>query len=221
MTAHNFVEDLGRAVKMKIQPFSLLHATSDTIEMQPLLNIRAGDFSELNETIAERENLFLKKAPEDWELEFDEFLKSVKTALMFESWINEATEDYILTKFKVAPGELRNRIKIADWLVYSLQELALLVGYKDILKDIRKLRVRLGYGVKEELVPLVKLRNIGRMRARKLFSSGLTSLQKLREIPINSLSLLIGSKIAYSIKEQLGQISKISKEEKQTALKRI
>jgi len=219
LTAHTFIENLDRAVKMKIQPFSLLHTISGTIEMEPLINVRAGDFSELNETIAERENLFLQKIPKEWDLEFDEFLKSVKTSLMFETWINEATEDQILTKYRVAPGELRGRIKIADWLIYSLQELALLLGYKEILKDIRKLRVRVNYGVKEELIPLVRLRNIGRVRARKLFSSGLTSIQKLREIPIESLSLLVGPKIAYSIKEQLGEITKNFKEEKQITLK--
>jgi helicase len=216
LTAHHFIECLAEAKRKEIQPFSFLQAICNTIEMQPLLGLRTGEFSELNEIIAKREDQFLQKIPEEWDLEFDEFLRSVKTALMFEAWINEATEDEILTKFKVAPGEFYNRREIADWLVYSLHELALLLGYKELLKHIRKLRVRLEYGVKEELIPLVRIRGIGRVRARKLFSSGLTSIQKLRETPLESLSRIIGPKIAILIKQQLENTKK--KEGKQETL---
>ncbi|MDI6798455.1 MAG: DEAD/DEAH box helicase [Candidatus Aenigmarchaeota archaeon] len=219
LTANYFVECLAKVVKKKFLPFSLLHAISNTIEMQPLLSIRIGDFSALNEIIGKRENQFLQKIPKEWDLEFDDFLRSVKTALMFEYWINEATEDKILAEFGVTPGELRSRLKIGDWLIYSIQELALLLGYKEILKDIRKLRVRFNYGVKEELIPLVRLKQIGRIRARKLYNAGLTTLNKLRKIPLESLSLIVGAKIAYSIKEQLGQIPK-PKEERQKTLER-
>jgi helicase len=212
LTAHRFIECLARAKKKEIQPFSFLQAICNTIEMRPLLSIRTGEFSELNEEIAKRENQILEKIPNEWDLEFDEFLKSVKTALMFEAWINEATEDYILSKFKVAPGEFYGRKEIADWLVYSLHELALLLGYKELLKHIRKLRVRLEYGVKEELIPLVRLKQIGRIRARKLYNANLKTLSDLRKIPLESLSQIIGPKVAYSIKEQLGQVPKKSTE---------
>jgi helicase len=219
LTAHHFIECLAKARKKEVQPFSFLQAICSAIEMRPLLSVRTGEFSELNEEIARRENQFLVKIPDEWDLEYDEFLKSVKTALMFETWINEATEDYILSKFKVAPGEFYGRREIADWLVYSLHELALLLGYKELLKHIRKLRVRLEYGVKEELIPLVRLKQIGRVRARRLYSSGLKTISDLRKIPIESLARIIGEKIAYSIKEQLGQVPKM-KEEKQSTLAR-
>jgi helicase len=219
LTAHHFIQCLAKARKKEVQPFSFLQAICSAIEMRPLLSVRTGEFSELNEEIARRENQFLVKIPDEWDLEYDEFLKSVKTALMFEAWINEATEDYILNKFKVAPGEFYGRREIADWLVYSLHELALLLGYKELLKHIRKLRVRLEYGVKEELIPLVRLKQIGRVRARRLYSSGLKTISDLRKIPIESLARIIGEKIAYSIKEQLGQVPKM-KEEKQSTLAR-
>ena len=203
LTAFNFINGLNRAKKAKAEPFSFLQLICNTLEMKPLLSIRTGEFSELNEIIAKREEVFLQEIPSEWDLEFDEFLRSVKTALMFEEWINEASEDQILEKFKVTPGEFYGRREIADWLIYSLHEIALLLGYKDILKDIRKLRVRLEYGVKEELIPLVRIKGIGRIRARKLFSSGLTSLKRLREIPLESLSRIVGPKVALQIKKQL------------------
>lgn len=205
LTAHYLIECLAGATKRLNQPFSFLQAISNTIEMRPLLSIKAREFSELNAIIAKREKVFLQAAPEEWDLEFDDFLRSVKTAMMFESWINEATEDQILNKFRVAPGEFYGKREIADWLVYSLQELALLLGYKELLKQIRKLRIRIEYGLKEELLPLVRLKSIGRVRARRLYNANIKTLEDLRKIPLQSLSRLIGPSIAYGVKEQLGE----------------
>jgi helicase len=218
LTANVFIENLNSAVKKKTTPFSFLQLISDTIEMEPLLAVRQAGSSEITGKVLEREEFFLRKIPEEWDLGFDNFLKSVKTALMFESWIEEATEDQILTNYRVAPGELRGRMENADWLVYSIQELALLLGHKGILREIRKLRIRLMYGIKEELVPLVKLKQIGRIRARRLYSAGLTSLEKLRAIPIESLSRIVGQKTASLIKDQLSGQEK-TKEEQATLKK--
>ena len=218
LTANVFIENLNVAAKKKNTPFSFLQLVSNTIEMEPLLAVRSAESSEITEKVIEREESFLQKIPEEWDLEFDNFLKSVKTALMFESWIDESTEDQILTNYRVAPGELRGRMENADWLVYSIQELALLLEHKEMLKEIRKLRIRLAYGIKEELIPLVRLKQIGRVRARRLYSAGLTSLKKLREIPIESLSRIVGQKTAAIIKYQLSGKEK-TKEEQATLKK--
>ena len=151
------------------------------------------------------------------DLEFEDFMKSVKLSLIFEDWLNESTEDKILTKFKVAPGELRGRLELADWLIYSLNELALLQGYKDILTSVRKLRIRMRYGIRDELIPLVRLKGIGRVRARKLFNASLTSLEKLRITPVESIAKIIGIKVANDVKKQLGEKTEL-KEEKQSTL---
>lgn len=217
LTAHNFIESI-KVVK-KHSTFSFLHAISNTLEMRPLLSVRTGDFSEINEFIAEHESEFLCKIPEEWDLEFDDFLRSVKTAKLFEAWINEKSEDEIMAKFNVAPGELRSRLQIADWLIYAMQELALLLGRKELLKIIRKVRTRLKYGVREELLPLVRLRYVGRVRARKLFKGGIKSIRDLRKIPLSSLQKIIGPKVATQIKDQLGEkTGKLLKKSRQTTL---
>jgi len=220
-TAHQFIEALKKISKRKITSLSFLQTISNTIEMRPLLSVRSGEFSELNETIINKENQFLQEIPDDWELEFDDFLKSVKTALMFEDWINESTEDQLLTKYRITPGELRGRLTNADWLVYSLQEIALLLGYKNILKEMRKLRIRLSYGIREELITLVKLKQVGRVRARKLFGAGLKSIDALKKVPLERLSSIVGPKVASTIKEQLGEKIEKNKEEKQITLKKF
>lgn len=204
LTARDFIEALRSAKKRKkLFSFSLIHLMSNTIEMGPLLSVRSGEFSEIDELIAERGDMFLQSIPKEWDFEFDGFMRSVKTAMFFEAWIQEKTEDQILTRFRVAPGELRSRLYVADWLVYSLQELALLLAIKDKLKDIRKLRVRLKYGVREDLMPLVRLKSVGRIRARKLYKAGFKTIASLRKAPLETLSKIVGPKIAYNIKEQV------------------
>ena len=118
-----------------------------------------------------------------FDIGYDDYLRSVKTAMLFQEWMEEAGEDKLLEGFRVTPGELRVRLGNADWLLYSMQELGLLLGHMDTLKDLRKLRVRVSYGVREELLPLVRLKGVGRVRARVLHSSGLRSLEDLRRVP--------------------------------------
>jgi helicase len=93
----------------------------------------------------------------------------------------------------------------------------LLLGKKEILKDLRKLRVRLKHGIKEELLPLLKLNGIGRVRARRLYSHNLRTLEDLRNVPISVLQKIIGTSIANSIKRQLGEVE-LLKEDKQSSL---
>jgi helicase len=79
------------------------------------------------------------------------------------------------------------------------------MGKMNILKEIKKLRIRVKYGIKEELLPLIRLEGIGRARARKLYNHGIKSIEILRKIPIQTLSLIIGPKIAEKIKEQVSK----------------
>ena len=203
LTAHKFLLGLENSEKRKVTELSFLHLISYTKEMRPLLSIRSGEFYEYNDLIEKRKSEILVEAPKEWEDEYEEFLKSFKTGLMFEAWINEATEEDLLEKFNVTPGELWSKLQIADWLLYSLQELALLSKRKELIKEIRKTRIRVQYGVKEELFPLVKLEGIGRVRARKLFRSGIKSISDLRKISLESLAKVIGPKIAKKIKNQV------------------
>lgn len=219
LTAHRFIQGLTASKNKHLTPLSFLQLISNSLEMRPLVSVKVGEFAELDEKIVKRCDEFLEPIPAEWELSYDDFLRSVKTALMFEGWINEMSEEEILTSYRVTPGELYGKLHDADWLLYALQELALLLGKKDLLKPIRKLRVRIQRGVKEELLPLVKLRLIGRIRARRLYNSGLRSLADLRKVSYESLARLVGPKIAHSIKEELGQVKR-KKESKQKTLKR-
>lgn len=204
LTAHDFVESLGRAAEKDHDYMSFLHMVCCSKEVEPKLNPKMGDLVEINGMIAGREKLFLNPVPEEWDLEFDDFVRSMRTSMLFESWMEEKTDDQILTSFNVAPGEMRNRIDTVDWLIYSAQELSMLLGHKKLISGIRKLRVRMKYGVKEELVPLVRLEGIGRVRARRLVKGNLRSLNDLRKVSIEVLDRILGPKVAASVKKQVG-----------------
>lgn len=213
-TAHNFLESLERAMSQEHDIFSLLHVVCRSKELEPKLNPRTSEVVDIGNLISQRDGLFLQDVPEEWDIEFDDFVRSVKTAMLFEEWMEEATDDQLLSKFNMAPGEMRNKIDIADWLIYSMHELSMLSGYKNLLNEIRKLRIRMSYGVKEELVPLVKLEQVGRVRARRLFKAGFKSLDDLRKAPVESLEKIVGKKVADQIKKQVGAARLITKKMK-------
>ena len=90
-----------------------------------------------------------------------------------------------------------------EWLVYGASELAKVTGNLDKVNDISKLRVRIKNGVKSELLPLIRLKGIGRVRARRLYSSGYSSIKKLKTAELENLSDILGQKTAISVKKQV------------------
>jgi helicase len=206
LTANYLINNLEKAKSEGLSPFGLLQLISHTIEMSPGLNLRRNDFEKINEILINKEKELIEKPPNPWDIEYDDYLRSIKTAVLFLEWMDEMGEDEILEHFGVTPGELRVRLNNADWLLYATQELALLLGMMNMLSKMRKIRIRMKYGIREELLPLIRLKGIGRVRARLLYNSNIRTLSKLRKIPIESLSRLIGPKLARSTKEQLNEL---------------
>ncbi len=201
LTANYIIESLKKT--KYLTPFCILHIMSRCLECKPLLSTKKKDMEYVEEVLSAEADNLIDKIPNAWDIDYDDYVDSIKTASFFMGWVEEFGEDKILEVFGVTPGELRARLETADWLLYSISELSLLVGFMDILKDIKKMRVRMEYGIKEELLVLVKLKGVGRARARLLYSSGIKDLGDLRKIPQESLARLIGPKIAAELKEQV------------------
>jgi helicase len=68
-----------------------------------------------------------------------------------------------------------------------------------------KLRVRLKHGAREELLALLKLKNIGRIRARKLYNNKIRDISELKKADLSLLVHLIGEKTALDVKKQVGE----------------
>ena len=164
----------------------------------PGLPFRKKDLSIINE--------FINNEIQYEDPEFLAKLEKIKVALMLNSWINEEPEDKIIEKFDVGSGDIYSYVETAKWLLHSAYELAKLFNYEKHLIPLNKLYLRIENGVKEELIPLVSLRGIGRVRARALYSAGFKTIEDLRKAEISDLIKIpqIGPETAKLIKEQVG-----------------
>jgi helicase len=176
---------------------------SNTLEMYPLLRVKAKEHEQIQEKLVQKYNQLLQPEPTLYDHNYDDFINSIKTSLFFESWIDEQDEDFLLETYGIRPGEIHTKLEIADWLLYSTAEIAKLLQFQPLLKEINKLRIRVKHGAKEELLPLLKLKNIGRKRARKLHHNKIKDIKDLNNTSLTLLSHLLGPKIAQDIKQQL------------------
>ena len=206
-TAHLLLEALEHGIeeKLLLHDFPLLHLLSTTLEMRPLLGVKQAEIDIVDAKLLEEENKLFVKSPSIYSHEYPEFLQTIKTAVFLQAWIEETGEDVLLEEYNVTPGELQGKRDIADWLLYSLVELAKLKKWHGMIVEFEKMRVRLEYGAKEDLLPLLRLKGIGKIRARKLIHNGIRTLDAVRSAELSTLRQLIGEAVAISIKEQLGE----------------
>ncbi len=185
--------------------FSLLQMICHTLEMRPLLQIRKREEDVMQEEFNRRFEFLLEEEPSVYDLEYKQFMDSIKTALFFEGWIQEKDENFLLEKFDIRPGEIKVKLDLAEWLLYASQELSALCPFRGAEKSIQVLRVRIENGVREELLPLLKLRGIGRIRARRLYTAGIKDLGDIKKADATTLGQILGKAIAEDVKKQVGE----------------
>ncbi len=199
----------------KITELSFLHLICHTPDVGAKLYPRRREPDQLSVLADERSEEFMSKVPDMWTeaSDYEEFLAELKCTKVILDWIDEATEDDILKSHRVEPGDLLRLKEVCDWLLYATHELARLFNHKDLLSKITELRARTENGVKPELVPLVQLEGIGRVRARLLYKAGFKNINDLRSASVSALINvpLIGPAVARRIKDQVG--GKIKPEE--------
>jgi helicase len=203
LSAHKLIESLKKYNEAKKGYFSYLYGVVNTNEMRPFLNVKNAEMDRLDVMVS-RHKEDLINTPEPWDEEYEDFLSVFKTTLLLNNWVHEKDEEFILERFSVRPGELQYKLNNADWLLYSSQELARILSLKDAQGILIKLRLRIKYGVKNELLGLLKLKGIGRVRARKLFDSGFKDMGALKKGDFGLISKSVGPSVAKNIKEQLG-----------------
>ena len=205
LTAHELLVAIRKANAAKTtNVVAFLHTICTTLEMRPLLNVGTKDYDAVQRTLVEWDKQLLVNEPTAFDPEYDDYLNATKTAMMLHAWMEETDEQTLLENFNVRPGELHVKTDNADWLLYGMMELANLLNFNDVIKSINKTRVRLRYGAKEELIPLLKLEGIGRMRARTMFKASIKDLGDARKATIEKLTELLGKAVALSVKKQTG-----------------
>lgn len=206
LTANKSITSMKRAGAMKNpSAISLIHSVCNTLEMRPLLNVKTKEYDLILEEANKLEGELIDLEPSMFEAEYEDWLNSFKTALMLHDWMNENDEEYLLEKYDVRPGELHNKIENADWLLYACYEFARINQLQPLLKEISKTRYRLKYGVKEELLTLLRLDGVGRVRARKLFKAGVKDLGDVKKASLDLLNSVLRKQVALNVKKQVGE----------------
>ena len=192
----------------RITDISFLHMIARTPDMFPRMRPYSSEMDNLQFFIHDHQNEFMFDLPDPWldRLAFENFLGEAKLSFVLKSWMDETSEDEMIERFRVQPGDLYRLISTSKWLIHASHELASLFNHKDLLANLSRLRIRIEKGVKPELLSLVKLRGIGRVRARILFNSGIKTIDDIKKVQFSRLKGLpqIGSKLALNIKEQVG-----------------
>ena len=199
-------DGLSRAIKIlsgedsvgQISPFSLIHLASCTPDFLPLWP-RKSDFNRIQESLHRREREFLAE-PIDLEKE-----RRMKGALVAESWMEEEAIMAIEEDWSVQPGDLRSRIELLEWLLFSMkriishdEELSVesKKAHKVLLESIDEVHRRVKFGCKPDILGLVLIKGVGRVRAREMSDTlGLTNasdVYSMTERDIAKLSDLRG-----------------------------
>jgi helicase len=186
-----------------LEVLGYLFLVSKTPDMTTI-GVRRGDYEYLEEVLEDRGREIPYQVPQD-EIEYEFFLSYLKTALLLEDWINEVPEDSIVEKYDVGPGDIYSLTQTAEWISFSLSQIAEILGFHEHSVKLSILSKRIAHGVKEELLELVALKGIGRVRARKLYEHGYRSIYDLAVADEKELLRIpgFGPALVKAIKQQL------------------
>ncbi len=170
----------------RIDSFSLLHLLFCSEEFK-FLRITPIEFQKY-----EDESHQLDLMTDQNIIEYDRYISAIKMAHVIEEWINERGEREIEEKYNILPGEFYTVLESLRWLSYGLKELFKALGVK--YTQISRLSIRIKHGIKDELVRLVAVPEIGRVRARRLYTHGIQSIAEVKNADIALLSRILGEK---------------------------
>lgn len=199
LTATYFRDSTENVSQERKHTFGFLHLITNCEEFFPKFSLRQKDYETASLMIENNSSQLLEPISE-----YD----CSRSLLALQSWITESTELSLSDNLGIESGDMHRMTENANWLSYCLREISKHAERADLLEEFADLRNRIIYGIREELLDLVRVKGIGRVRARILFKHGIENLDDLREIPVNKLAEIdkIGSTIADNIKAELQKV---------------
>ncbi len=179
--------------------FGFLHLITTCEEFFPRFDLRQKDVERASIVIENNRQTLIRVIEEE---------ECSRSLLALDLWTNEGTEVNLSDELGIESGDMHRMVDTADWLVYSLRELSREFRREDLVKELDILRKRIVYGIKHELIDLVRIRNVGRIRARILYKNGYKNRTALKKAPLEKLAEIdkIGMTIAKSIKSQVEKV---------------
>jgi helicase len=202
------IRDALRNKPVYLTDLSMLHLIAHTPDMGPIMRPYAREMDALAVQMEEHKDEFFMEVPNEWDdhIAYEEFLGEIKTAMVLHSWIDEISEEKLLEQFSVQPGDLYRIIENAKWLLHATHEIASLLGNREILPLAFELVERVSKGIRKELLPIVKLEGVGRVRGRIIYNAGFKTVDDIKHASLEDLTNLplVGPRLAKKIKEQVG-----------------
>ncbi|MDD1698926.1 MAG: ATP-dependent DNA helicase [Methanoregula sp.] len=178
----------------------LLQIICSTPDM-PKLYVRNTDIAALTRMIEENgKDLWLTQPNDDEAAEA--YYRALKTAMLLSDWTDELSDTKICERYSVGPGDIYGMVESVTWLLHACAELARMFS-SAFHPKVREYEICMKNGIRRELLPLIRLRGIGRVRARRLFNNGMTTPDEILTRGIDEVTKLLGLGVAEQIFDQI------------------
>ncbi len=125
------------------------------------------------------------------EAEDEDDMKAAKTAMLLNDWIDEIPIYDIEERYKVGAGDIEGRVSTGEWICMAASRIA--AEFKrEYAHQLDVLSLRIKEGVKEDIMKLITIPGVGRVRARRMYSAGLRTLSEIAATRPEQLASLKG-----------------------------
>lgn len=202
-------KNLLRKVTRDLSDIGLAYLIAVSPDMPPLI-VRRKEEEMLEKKLNDHYSELLGTMEDAFISSWEDYLAKIKTTLFLYDWINEVPEQEIVEKYDLGPGDIKSLVETAEWIAHGLGRVcSFLNNTTPSIKDkLEILEVRLKYGVKEDIIELLSIEGVGRVRARKLYLAGFRNLEDLANASPLQLRKIegIGSTLSIKIIEEAKRI---------------
>ena len=122
--------------------------------------------------------------------------------MLLSDWTDELSDSKICERYSVGPGDIYGMVESVTWLLHASAELSRMFA-SAFYPKVQEYEICMKNGTRRELLPLIRLRGIGRVRARRLFNNGMTTPDEIVPRGIEEVTKLLGSGVAEQIFDQI------------------
>ena len=206
----NYIENYVRGTK---HTFGILYMITNLPEFYSQYPIPDKYLEYVDDLVNKNEKLYTQQ-----KFSSEDYFKSL---LILYKWIEAMTFQNMSEHFDAEPGDIFYIKENAKNLVYIFTEIIkfwrdyakenkqkkIVSEYQSLIDESDLLKLQIQHGVPEKYLELVKIKQIGRVRAQILYKNGYKNRLDLKKVKIEKLAAIdkIGMVIAKSIKLQVGK----------------
>jgi len=200
-TAFDITAHLEDYVKGNKHTFGFLHMITNLPEFYPQFGVTENleeKMEEIHDNFKHEKLYAEQKLDHDW----------TKSLLILHHWIDGMTYSTMSEEFNAEPGDIFLIRQNTERLAYVIREIARFWKNQDLADELDTLRQRIRHGVTEKYLDLVKIKNVGRVRAKILYKYNFHDRVDLKKATLEKLAAIdkIGMAGAKSIKLQIEKV---------------